>query len=51
MNLRKIKAFNTTFDLEVIRENGKQKVTVKSEGKPLLTRNIKQGETISVKLP
>lgn len=51
MSLRKIKAFNTTFDLEVIRENGKQKVTVKSEGKPLFTRNIKPGETISVKLP
>lgn len=51
MNLRKIKAFNTTFDLEVIRENGKQKVTVLSNGKPLLTRTIKMGETISVKLP
>lgn len=51
MNLRKIKAFNTTFDLEVIRENGKQKVTVLSAGKPLLTRTIKMGETISVKLP
>lgn len=51
MNLRKIKAFNTTFDLEVIRENGKQKVTILSAGKPLLTRTIKMGETISVKLP
>lgn len=51
MNLRNIKAFNTTFDLEVIRENGKQKVTVLSAGKPLLTRTIKMGETISVKLP
>lgn len=51
MNLRKIKAFNTTFDLEIIRENGKQKITVKSEGKVLLSKNIKTGETISVKLP
>lgn len=51
MNLRNIKAFNSTFDLEVIRENGKQKVTVLSAGKPLLTRTIKPGETISVKLP
>lgn len=51
MNLRKIKAFNTTFDLEVVRENGKQKVTVKSEGKILLSKNIKEGETISIKLP
>lgn len=51
MNLRNIKAFNSTFDLEVIRENGKQKVTVLSAGKPLLTRTIKMDETISVKLP
>lgn len=51
MNLRNIKAFSTTFDLEVTRENGKQKVTVLSAGKPLLTRTIKMGETISVKLP
>lgn len=51
MNLRNIKAFNTTFDLEVVRENGKQKVTVKSEGKILLSKNIKEGETISIKLP
>lgn len=51
MNLRNIKAFNTTFDLEVICENGKQKVTVLSNGKPLLTKTIKVDETISVKLP
>lgn len=51
MNLRKIKAFNTTFDLEVVRENGKQKVTVKSEGKTLLSKTIKEGEIISIKLP
>lgn len=50
MNLRKIKAFNTTFDLEVVRENGKQKVTVKSEGKTLLSKTIKEGEIISIKL-
>lgn len=51
MNLRKIKAFNTTFDLEVTRENGKQKVAVKSEGKTLLSKTIKEGEIISIKLP
>lgn len=50
MNLRKIKAFNTTFDIEVLRENGKQLVTVKSEGKTLLHKAIKEGEIVSVKL-
>lgn len=50
MSLRKIKAFNATFDIEVIRENGKQVVTVKSEGKTLLHKAIKEGEVISVKL-
>lgn len=50
MNLRKIKAFNTTFDIEVLRENGKQFVTVKSEGKTLLHKAIKEGEIVSVKL-
>lgn len=50
MNLRKIKAFNTTFDIEVLRENGKQLVTVKSEGKTLLHKAIKEGEIVPVKL-
>ncbi len=50
MSLRKIKAFNATFDIEVIRENGKPVVTVKSEGKRLLHKAIKEGEVISVKL-
>lgn len=50
MNLRKIKAFDTTFDIEVLRENGKQLVTVKSEGKTLLHKAIKEGEIVSVKL-
>lgn len=50
MNLRKIKAFDTTFDIEVFRENGKQLVTVKSEGKTLLHKTIKEGEIVSVKL-
>ena len=45
-----VKAFNTTFDIEVLRENGKQLVTVKSEGKTLLHKAIKEGEIVSVKL-
>lgn len=50
MSLRKIKAFNAAFDIEVIRENGKQVVTVKSGGKTLLHKAIKDGEVVSVKL-
>ena len=50
MSLRKIKAFDSTFDIEVIRENGKLIVTVKSEGKTLLHKAIKEGEIISMKL-
>ena len=50
MSLRKIKAFDSSFDIEVIRENGKLIVTVKSEGKTLLHKAIKEGEVISMKL-
>lgn len=50
MSLRKIKAFDSTFDIEVIRENGKLIVSVKSEGKTLLHKAIKEGEVISMKL-
>ena len=51
MNLRKIKAFGTTFDIEVTRENGKQLVFVKSGAKTLLHKTSKEGEVISIKLP
>lgn len=50
MSLRKIKAFDSSFDIEVIRENGKLIVTVKSEGKTLLHKAIKEGEVVSMKL-
>lgn len=50
MSLRKIKAFDSTFDIEVIRENGKLIVTVKLEGKTLLHKAIKEGEVVSMKL-
>nr|WP_129731561.1 hypothetical protein [Parabacteroides goldsteinii] len=51
MNLRKIKAFGATFDIEVTRENGKQSVAVKAGGKTLIHKIFKEGEVISVKLP
>lgn len=50
MSLRKIKAFDSTFDIEVIRENGKLIVAIKSEGKTLLHKAIKEGEVVSMKL-
>lgn len=51
MNLRKIKAFGTTFDIEVTRENGKQSVAIKAGGKTLMHKTFKEGDVISVKLP
>lgn len=51
MSLRKMKAFDSTFDIEVIRENGKLLVAVKSGGKTLLHKTTKEGEVISIKLP
>lgn len=51
MNLRKIKAFGATFDIEVTRENGKQSVAIKAGGKTLMHKIFKEGEVISVKLP
>ena len=51
MNLRKIKAFGTTFDIEVTRENGKQVVSVNAGSKNLLHKICKEGEVISVNIP
>ena len=39
MNLRKIKAFNHTFDIEVVREGKQEVITVKTDnGKTLRTK-------------
>lgn len=50
MSLRRIKAFGTTFDIEVSRHEGKQIVSVKSAGKTILHKTVKEGDSISVKL-
>lgn len=50
MSLRKVQAFGTTFDIEVVRENGKQVVTIKSGDKTVLHKAVKEGTTVSVNI-
>ncbi len=49
MNLRRICAFGSIFDIEVKRLNGKLQVAVISDGKTICNRKIKEGENIQVK--
>ena len=51
MYLRKIKAFDSDFDIEVIRKtNKKLQVTVKKEGNTILNKQVKNGTTIKCKI-
>lgn len=51
MNLRKIGAFGQLFDIEVKRlSNNKLEVAVKTEGKIISNRKVKEGEEIRIKL-
>jgi len=50
MSLRNIKAFNHSFDIEVIREKNKLFVKVFNDSKSFLTTQIENGETIKVRL-
>lgn len=51
MYLRKIKAFDSDFDIEVIRKpNNKLQVTVKKEGNTILNKQVKNGTTIKCKI-
>lgn len=50
MSLRKVQAFDTAFDIEVARENGKQVVTIKSGDKIVLHKAVKEGATVSVNI-
>lgn len=51
MSLRKIKAFNSDFDIEVVRKpNDKLQVTVKKAGKAILNKQVKSGTTIKCKI-
>ncbi len=48
MALRKIKAFGSDFDIEVIRKTGnKLQVTVKKNGKVVLTKQVKSGTVMN----
>lgn len=52
MNLRKIRAFGTSFDIEVERiKQGKVKVSVLTDKKKCFGQIIKEGETIRLHLP
>lgn len=51
MSLRKIRAFDNTFDIEVHRSGSKIEVKVTSTDKTVLKRKISEGEQITVNLP
>ena len=51
MALRKVKAFNGSFDIEVVRLKGERlRVTVWNEGKQLLEKKIKNGTALNCML-
>lgn len=50
MFLRSIKAFDTSFDIEVIRAKDKVNVTVIKEGKRILRKTISNGKALQVSL-
>lgn len=49
MNLKSIKAFDETFDINIIRQDGKLEISVKSLKGKTFIKKIKQGETIQIK--
>lgn len=52
MNLRKIRAFATSFDVEVKRvKQDKIEISVLADGKRISKKVVKNGQTISVQLP
>jgi hypothetical protein len=50
MALRKIHAFQHSFDLEITKEKSKLRITVISDGKKLVNKLITEGETLEIKL-
>ena len=50
MNLNKIRAFNSNFDIHVSRVGEKLHVEVLQEGKSIIKKNIEEGKTIKVRL-
>lgn len=49
MNLKSVKAFDQTFDIDISRKGEKLEVVVKNQKRIILKKQIKQGEIISVK--
>lgn len=49
MNLKSIKAFDQTFDIDISRKSEKLEVVVKNQKETILKKQIRQGETIPVK--
>ena len=50
MNVNKIRAFNSNFDIHVSRVGEKLHVEVLQEGKSIIKKNIEEGKTIKVRL-
>lgn len=50
MNLNKVRAFNSDFDIRISRAGDKLHVEVLKAGKSVLKKNIKEGTTIKVRL-
>lgn len=49
MNLKSVRAFGQIFDIDITRKGNKLEVVVKDQRRNILKKQIKQGETISVK--
>ena len=50
MSLRKVRAFGTEFDVQVVRKKGELlQVTVMKGGKPVLKRSVKNGTSLNCK--
>lgn len=50
MSLRKVRAFGTEFDIQVVRKKGERlQVTIIKEGKAVLKRNVKNGTSLNCK--
>lgn len=49
MALRAIKAFGTSFDVEIVRKGNKIETSVLSDGKLMLRKTIKEGDSVTVK--
>ncbi|MFA7141061.1 MAG: hypothetical protein WC126_08675, partial [Proteiniphilum sp.] len=50
MSLRKIRAFNCCFDIEIIRDHDDIRCKIEGNNHTILNRKIKENETVSVKL-